>query len=352
MRKWKGFVLSVCIIFSFSACSNNDTANDTANGEVPANYTVGVLCTSGSENHSSILYFDENLNQTGATYYPYATMGESFYRPIVYQQSLYIVPQGQANQKDEKVILQQDLETFELQNYPLEQIAIYGLSANSSAIYAVNNINGQSFINRIDRADRTVKTSAYDDLYISISYSYQDRLYAFSSRSTPSGMKGTLHCLDPVTLEELRRIDISEFGCDVYSVTGVGDNLYFVPMVTAQDTFNQVVCVYNISTEEISAIQFPEDVFHILNVDNTLYVTHGNLVTGEGTSLSVCEIAAETIHTYDLGIWPQQITIHDNALYVMGVNSVVKFNIQTMEKQAEISIPLEDGYYLSGIFSP
>ena len=122
-------------------------------------------------------------------------------------------------------------------------------------------------------------------------------------------MKGTLHCLDPITLEELHRIDISEFGCDVYSVTGVGDILYFVPMVTAQDTFNQVVCAYDISTEEISAIKFSDDVFHILNVDDKLYVTHGNLVTGEGTDLSTYEIATEKVSTYDLGMWPQQILI-------------------------------------------
>lgn len=347
MSKWKGFMLSICIILSLSACGNNDMAEN----EIPKDYAVGVVCTSGSEDNSSILYFDENLKQTGVTYYSYATMGQSFYSPIVYEQSLYIVPQGQANKKDEKVILQQDLETFEVQDYPLEQIAIYGLSVNSSAIYAANNINGQSFVSRIDRTDGTVKTATYDDLYVSLVYSYQDRLYAFSSQSTPSGMKETLHCLDPITLEELRRIDISEFGCDVYSVTGVGDNLYFVPMVTAQDTFNQVVGVYNISTEEISAIKFSDNVFHILNVDGKLYVTHGNLVNGEGTNLSTYEIATEKVNTYDLGMWPQQIAIHDNDLYVMGADSVAKFNIQTMEKKAEVNVPLGDGYYLSGIFS-
>ena len=160
-----------------------------------------------------------------------------------------------------------------------------------------------------------------------------------------------MHCLDPITLEELHRIDISEFGCDVYSVTGVGDILYFVPMVTAQDTFNQVVCAYDISTEEISAIKFSDDVFHILNVDDKLYVTHGNLVTGEGTDLSTYEIATEKVSTYDLGMWPQQMQIYGNDLYVLGAGNVVKFNIQTMEKQAEVSIPLGDGYYLSGIFS-
>ena len=134
-------------------------------------------------------------------------------------------------------------------------------------------------------------------------------------------------------------------------MTGVGNTLYFAPMVTSHDTFNQVVCAYNISTEEISAIELPDEVFHILNVDDKLYITHGNLVTGEGTDLSVYEIATERVSTYDLGMCPQQIAIHNSYLYVMGTDSVARFNIPEMEKQNEVSIQLEDGYYLSGIFS-
>lgn len=148
----------------------------------------------------------------------------------------------------------------------------------------------------------------------------------------------------------MERIDISEFGSDVYSVTGVGNILYFAPSVNSQDTFNQVVYAYNISTEEISAIKFPEDVFHIVNMDDKLYVTHGNLVTGEGTTLSVYTTDIGEINTYDLNMWPGQITIKDNALYVMGADIVAKFDLQTLDKQAEASIPLNDGYYLSNIF--
>ena len=347
MRNWKLFLLPVCAILILSACGKTSMTSD----EIPERYAVGVVRTSGSENNSSILYLDGNLQQTGVTHYPYATMGQTFYSPIIYEQSLYIVPQGQANKKDEKVILQQDLETFELQHYSLDQIAIYGLSVDSSAIYAVNNINGQSFVSRIDKADRTVKTAVYDDIYVSAAYVYRDTLYAFSSQSTPSGMKGILHCLDPITLKELKRIDISAFGCDVYSVAGADNILYFAPMMTPQGAFSQVVCAYNITSEEIRAVTFSDEVFHILKADDKLYVTHGNLVTCEGTNLSVYEMGTNHFRTYDLGMWPQQITIHGDDLYVMSMDSVAKFNIQTMEKQAEVSIPLEDGCYLSGIFS-
>ena len=88
-----------------------------------------------------------------------------------------------------------------------------------------------------------------------------------------------------------------------------------------------------------------------MNMDDKLYVTHGNLVTGEGTTLSVYTTDIGEINTYDLNMWPGQITIKDNALYVMGADIVAKFDLQTLDKQAEASIPLNDGYYLSNIFS-
>ena len=339
-------VLVLCMLF-LSGCMQNIQNTDT----IPDDYTVGIIRTNGSKNSSDILYFDEKLSQTGATHYDYATMGDLFYTPVTYDGSLYVVPQGQANAKDAKTILCQDLNTFEQTTFFLDQIAIYGLSVNSSAIFAANNINQQSFISRIDRTNETVKTATYNGLYVSIVYSYQDKLYAFSSESISSGLKGTLHCLDPITLKELQRIDISEFGSDVYSVLGVDDILYFVPLVTPQDTFNHIVCAYNISSEEITTIEFPHHVFHILNVDNKLYVTHGNLVTGEGTALSIFDIETGKTDTYDLGMWPGQIVINDDALYLMGSSSVAKYDLQTMEKEAETEIPLDSGNYLSGIFT-
>ncbi len=346
MRRGILSVLAVCIVLLFW---HGQTIQNTS--PPPSDYTVGIIRTNGSENKSDILYFDENLSHAGTTHYNYATMGHVFYAPVTYDGTLYVVPQGPAIAKDAKTILCQDLDTFAQTTFFLDQTAIYGLSIDSSAIFAANNINHQSFISRIDRTNQTVKTAAYNDLYISTTYSYQDKLYAFSSESTPSGAKSSLHCLDPVTLKELQRIDISEFGSDVYSAAGVGDILYFAPLTTPQDTWNHIVCAHHISSPKIKAIEFPYNVSHILNRDNQLYITHGNLVTGEGTALSVFNTETGKINTYDLGMWPGQIAINGNALYVMGTSSIAKYDLQTMKKEAETEIPLTKGDYISGIFT-
>lgn len=343
MKKILALLLSLCYVVCLTACNQND--------EIPEDYAIGIIRTIGSKNSSDILYFNENLEQTGSTHYKYATMGELFYPPVVHDGAVYIVPQGQANKKDEKTILQLNLETLEQQEFPLDQIAIYGVSVNSSAIYATNNINNQSYVSRIDRLVKSVTAITYDNAYVSTTCIFNDVLYAFSSTWENDTSRSTLHCIDPVTMTEVKQIDISALGCGIRSVVGVDDILYFAISTDPQDNFNHVVGAYDTATGEITTIEFSQDVFHLLNVGDKLYVTHGNLVTGAGTSLSVYDIASGDIATYDLGICPGQIAVHGEALYVMGQNQLAKYDLQTLEKQAEIEIPLNDGYYLSGIFA-
>ena len=337
-------LLMLCCIMGLTACSQ------TKSDIIPEDYVIGVIRTIGNKNDSEILYFNSDLEQTGNTHYNYATMGELFYPPVVYDGSVYIVPQGQATKKDEKTILQLDLDTLEQQRFALDQIAIYGVSVDSSAIYAVNNINYVSYLSRIDKAEKTVKTLDYNGLYVSSAYVYNDMLYAFSS-SQDIGAQSTIHCINPSTMVEEKQIDITALGCDVRTVVGVGDILYFVVCSDSNGDFNNIVGAFNTATGEVSTIEFQKNVFHLLNVDNKLYVSHGNLVTCEGTALSVYDIATTDITTYDLGVWIGQIAVNGESLYVMGQHQIAKYDLHTLEKQAEKQIALNSGYYLSGIFA-
>lgn len=340
-------VLLLCLSLLLFGCQSKSNQNST----VPEDYAIGVIYTTGSKDSSDILYFNANLEQVGSTHYNYATMGQLFYSSVVYDGSLYVVPQGQANKKNSKTILQQDLTTFEQKEYFLDQIALYGISVDSSAIYAVNNLNRQSFISRIDRKDDTVKTAVFDDIYISTVYSYNGALYAFSDQNHNNKRISKMYCLAPESLEIISTTDISHLGSSVFSVTGVNDTLYFVPVETSSGESNHVVGSYCISTGEINSIDFGQAPYHILNIGESLYVTHGDLVTGNGTELSIYQINSQKISTYDLEMWPGQITVYNDSLYVMGHDQIGKYDMQTLEKQAEINVPLDKGYYLSSIFS-
>lgn len=313
-------------------------------------YAIGVVRTIGSKNNSDILYFNEDLEQVGSTNYKYASMGQLFYDAVVFDGSLYIIPQGQANKKDAKTILQQDLTTFELKDYFLDQVALYGVSVDATAIYVANNLNGKSFVNRIDKGNGTVKTATFDSAYVSALCAYNGYLYVFSDDILSAGKRCSMYCLEADTLAQVDVIDISDFGNSVYSALGIENAIYFLPFENSMGDFNHIVGIYNTLTGEMDLIDFHKITHHILNFGNKLYATHGNLVTGEGTELSVYQMDTGEIVTYDLDIWPGQIAVHGNSLYVMGKDQIGKYDLQTLEKQQETNIPLETGYYLSEIF--
>ena len=343
----KFVILLFCLSFLLSGCQTTDNKNETK----PEDFAIGVIRTISSRDSSDILYFNENLEQVGSTHYKYATMGQLFYSSVIFDNALYIIPQGRANEKNEKTILQQDLETFEHKEYHLDQVALYGISVDLSAIYVANNLNHQSFISRIGKDDNAVKTSTFDDAFVSSVYVYDGVLYAFVDENLSHEKTSKLYCLNPDTLEEINEIDISDLGCTVYSVLGSKDTLYFIPVETLKGEFNHIIGTYNIKTGDVNMIDFPYITHHILNVGDKLYATHGNLVTGEGSKLSVYQIGSGEIATYDLGMWPGQIAVYNNSLYVMGNNQIGKYDLQTLEKQSEVDVPLETGYYLSEIFS-
>ena len=339
--------LLMCLTFLLAGCQSTNNQNMPPSEE----YAIGVVRTISSKNNSDILYFNEDLEQVGSTNYKYASMGQLFYDAVVFDGALYIIPQGQANKKDAKTILQQDLTTFELKNYFLDQIALYGVSVDATAVYVANNLNGKSFVNRIDKDNGTVKTATFDSAYVSALCVYNGYLYVFSDDILGAGKRCSMYCLEADTLTQIDVIDISNFGNSVYSALGIEDAIYFLPFENSTGDFNHIVGIYNTLTGEMDLIDFHKITHHILNFENKLYATHGNLVTGEGTELSVYQMNTGEIATYDLDIWPGQIAIHGNSLYVMGKDQIGKYDLQTLEKQLETNIPLETGYYLSEIFS-
>lgn len=339
--------LSICLAVLLSGCQSESNQD----APISEDYAIGVVRTISSKDDSEILYFNEDLEQVGSTSYKYAAMGQLSYSAVVFDGSLYIVPQGQANKKNEKTILQQDLTTFEQKEYFLDQVALYGISVDSAAVYVANNLNGQSYVSRIEKEDNTVKTVTFDKEYVSIVYAYNGLLYVFSDELRSAGKRSSLYCLDAETLAQIDVVDISALGSAVYSVIGVEDTLYFLPVENSRGDSNHIVGLYNTSTKETDSIDFHKIVYHILNIGDKLYVTHGDLITGVGSELSVYQMGTGEITTYDLEMWPGQIAVHGNSLYVMGKGQIGKYDLQTLEKQIDVNIPLETGYYLSEIFS-
>lgn len=56
---------------------------------------------------------------------------------MVFDGGVYFVPQGQANRRNQRLILRQDLETLDLRAYPLDQTAFH-LLCDGERLYATH----------------------------------------------------------------------------------------------------------------------------------------------------------------------------------------------------------------------
>lgn len=76
----------------------------------------------------------------------YATVGNIFYEPLIYNEKLYTISQGRSNSKDEKKVLEIDLENFKEQECKIEQLAMNSICVNENYIYTCNTLDGDSYI--------------------------------------------------------------------------------------------------------------------------------------------------------------------------------------------------------------
>ena len=76
----------------------------------------------------------------------------------------------------------------------------------------------------------------------------------------------------------------------------------------------------------MEALDCGQTVFQLLWAEGRLYLSHGNLVTGEGTQLSLYDPVSGVLTTHDLGLWPAQVAAHGGALYVLSRDALAKFS--------------------------
>lgn len=88
------------------------------------NSAVAVMETRGTERTSRIVFYNENLEETGHLDLPYATFGGIFYNPLVSEGFLYAIPQGEYDKKDGNMAVRIDLATLSVDEYRIEQPAM------------------------------------------------------------------------------------------------------------------------------------------------------------------------------------------------------------------------------------
>lgn len=340
-------VLILLSLLALGGCSSQSEEVDIESS------VIGIMETRGTEKTSRIIFYNENLNETGHLDLPYATFGGIFYNPLISQGFLYAIPQGEHDKKDGNMTVRIDLSTLAVEEYRIDQPAMNAIATNNEYIWTCNTLNRESFINRCSMEDGDVLSIAIPEEFVMNILWKDGTLYAFSKSMETGNVSISLYDID---LNFMERIDIADESLSVYR-TAVHENLiYFCGMgadeaagyegkIGVLDTRNKTVDYVNLDGRYPSSIAFH---------GNTLLVSHYDPFQGSETDSPFSTIDLETgiVEHYELGHPVEQITVTDDTLFVLGGTTVFRYQIDGMQLvgSTEIKMMPGDFSYISGMF--
>lgn len=356
-RLMKLLILSIlCITISLVSCGRR--GKETAISEKAY---IGVIETTGQKNHSIITFYNRKLMKEMSLELPFGSMGSYFDLPKVRDNKLYVVPKGIASLKDKTVILQVDLDNGAYRTYDLKQPEINSFCMDEHYVYGVNTLNQQSIISRYDLEEDDLDTLVLGKIFVGNIERYGDKLYAYGFGESLVGMSSYLYIIDPQTLTIEKQIDISRSGQDQLGTELIDNTLFFTNSLKYHKDYGEIpsngLSKLDTIQHQVTDIQLPyEYPFQIIQHEGLLYVSHYNLVQGEGDSLSIYNDATGDITTFSFGHKVAQIAIEEGQLYVLDGEKIHVYDIGDNEivkkNETEIVSMLDKDvyYYVSGFF--
>lgn len=322
-------------------------------------YDIAIIETTGGDNHSSIYYYNNKLELINKYTLPYGTMGNIFYNPVIFNDKLYSIPQGLANEKNLKRVIEFNLEDGGVEEYKIEQLAMNSLAVNSEYIYTCNTVNGISYINQYTLENDIVTSIDIPEVYISNLMVTDDLLYAFGTIKGENGMESYIYVLDTkLTINEV--INITSSGSSQYKAIFVDNYLYFSNLMDNDDKPGDTVSRLSLSNHEIENISlstpYPSD---LLVYNDILLIAHCNLVTNEGNTITFYNLEDESMQEVTFTHPVTQINIKEDFLYIFDGNKLYQYELNK-DKVSELKLIKEvvlkgneksDNYnYISGFY--
>jgi len=324
-------------------------------------YNLAVIETTEQVNKSSLTFYNAKLEKVGTQEIKLGSMGTSFNLPRVYNNNMYVIPQGIGNRKELTVVLEYNMETGESKTYDMKQPAMNSFAVNGKSIYSSNTLNNESIISWCDKSSGNVKTIKEKNIYIGRIDLYDDTLYAFVDRKDDIVSSSYLYLIDTKSFKITDKIDISKSGGGEQYSTKIGDDIYFtnqneISNTSGQGSYN--LTKFNIKNKTITDIKLKENYpFQIIIYKDKLIISHYDLVQIKGNKITIYAPKTGIQQVVTLENELSQIFIKDDKLYSMGreylnVYSIDNTNFELLSK-TDIYTKRKDRrfYYLSGFFT-
>lgn len=317
-------------------------------------YSIGIIETNAKTEKSRLIFYDRELEEAGEKSLSYAGVGNIFYNPSIYEDELYIIPQGRFDSKDEKKVLKINLDNLDENTYEIDQLAMNSVCANGKYIYTCNTLNGDSYINRCKKETNEAADIKLTQIYISKLLCNNDKVFAFGTKKDDKQMRAFLYEFDK-DLKEIGTYEITEFGVSHYKAILAEDDIYFSNSVDSEDNVNNTITVFSTQTHSFHSMALenscPLDlaVYH-----NFLIISHYDLVRKLGGGISIYDTLTKEVKYIPLNHGAEQMAVSGDDIYILADKKLYKYHIENFdiipEKNVDVKITNRDNY-LSGLFT-
>ena len=280
---------------------------------------------------SRIDWYNDELELLGSSKLTYAGLGSHFYKPLTVDNEVYMIPQGLGNNKSTKKVISLNKNTFEISEYPFSNIALNHMAVINKYVYAVNTMNGSSYIERYDKESHKNIIKEYKETYIYGIFPMSEKLLAFSITADKGSDSCTLRVMDK-DLNIVKEISLTKFGRTTEDKP--------ISKILSIDKRNYDIKVIDIQAEQPSDIFKYEDKFLITNYDP---------VEVKGTKVSVVDEEGRLYKDIELNNELSLTQLYGEYLVVANLQKLSLYDINTFELKREVKLDIDSESYVSAI---
>lgn len=317
-----------------------------------ADYAVGLIRSSGTDNASRLDFFRADLSLAGSRDLPWGSLEYlGFNEPVRDQDQLFLNPKGLAHKKDAGIVVQFDLTTGAWQSIDFGRINITSTAVTLEAVFAISNFNGITALDRWDRSTHQIQSILLTDQLILHGTAHQGELVVISQGRNRIGqrlVRANFTSGEGETLAELNGQGIAP-EAPIHLLSHQGD-LYL--------TRENQLLIVTPGLADVKVIDLPSGNAGPLQSDgDRILILHADIVAGTvDSALTIFDPAGKTVRHHALGhpIW--QVLARDDTLWGLDLaeNMIHRYSLRTQDlvPTESFSISPENGWYNSALFLP
>jgi hypothetical protein len=349
--------LILCVLGGLAACHGRAAVRGAGYTD---DYEIAVIRTDIHRYSTFIEYYDGELELVNKLEYPYASMENSWGKPMCYGNVMYVIPQGLGNSLNARLVVGLDMETGAVREYKVDLPYLKNLAVNEKYIFVSNNQNGTSKIVRVDKESGETASTEFDGLVPSLAAKGDEviALHADWGKSLDERrilvLGEDLRLRQTVAIEECKSVGTSDL---------IDDRLYFGS--PREDSFSETgwnysLLYFSLEDRQICQVASSDFKFHAAAaIGGDLYVLQFDPNVDEANKIIILDKGTGAYkNEYLLNYKPQFVYCKDGALFVSGDDkNVGGWVLGKYLPEDGALIPIKeirlerDGHFVSGLFS-